>query len=80
MSVYFYPSFGIVVVDDEPAWLRSMRIALARLAEITNVLTCHDSREVMTMLSLHEVGIVLLDLTSPRLGGGSCGGDQRKVS
>lgn len=69
MSVDFYPSFGILVVDDEPAWLRSMRIALARLAEITNVLTCHDSREVMTMLSLHEVGIVLLDLTMPHRSG-----------
>jgi DNA-binding NtrC family response regulator len=65
MSEDFYPSFGIMVVDDEPAWLRSMRIALARLADITNVLTCHDSRDVMHLLSLHEVGIVLLDLTMP---------------
>jgi len=69
MSNEFYPSFGILVVDDEPAWLRSMRIALARLADITNVLTCHDSRDVMTLLSLHEVGIVLLDLTMPHRSG-----------
>jgi len=69
MSEEFYPSFGILVVDDEPAWLRSMRIALARLANITNVLTCHESRDVMTLLSLHEVGIVLLDLTMPHRSG-----------
>ncbi|HMK44684.1 MAG TPA: sigma-54 dependent transcriptional regulator [Dissulfurispiraceae bacterium] len=64
-----YPAFGVLVVDDEPAWLRSMRISLARLAGITNVLTCQDSREVMNLLSLHECGIVLLDLTMPHLSG-----------
>lgn len=69
MSEEFYPSFGILVVDDEPAWLRSMRISLARLAGITNVLTCQDSRDVMNLLSLHEVGIVLLDLTMPHQSG-----------
>ncbi len=25
-----YPSFGILAVDDEPAWLRSLRVALGR--------------------------------------------------
>ncbi|HSW63477.1 MAG TPA: sigma-54 dependent transcriptional regulator [Dissulfurispiraceae bacterium] len=69
MSEEFYPSFGILVVDDEPAWLRSMRISLVRLAGITNVLTCRDSRDAMTLLSLHEIGIVLLDLTMPHLSG-----------
>lgn len=69
MNDEFYPSFGILIVDDEPAWLRSMRIALARLADITNVLSCHDSRDVMTLLSLHEIGIVLLDLTMPHQSG-----------
>jgi DNA-binding NtrC family response regulator len=64
-----YPSFGILIVDDEPAWLRSMRISLARIADITNVMTCQDGREVMGLLQKHDIGIVLLDLTMPNLSG-----------
>ena len=38
-----YPSFGILAVDDEPAWLRSLRVALGR-AGIDNFVQCQDSR------------------------------------
>ncbi len=69
MNEEFYPSFSILLVDDEPAWLRSMRITLERLAGINNVISCEDSREVMKLLSVSEVGIVLLDLTMPNLSG-----------
>jgi DNA-binding NtrC family response regulator len=69
MSETLYPSFQILIVDDEPAWTRSMRIALERLAGITDVITCHDSRDVMALLSRHRIGIVLLDLTMPHLSG-----------
>ncbi len=64
-----YPSFSLLIVDDEVAWLRSMRITLERLAGITNIITCHDSLEVMAVLSRRTIGIVLLDLTMPRLSG-----------
>ncbi len=69
MNEALYPSFAILIADDEPAWLRSMRITLERLAGITNVMTSQDSREVMDILSLHEVGIVMLDLNMPHLSG-----------
>lgn len=64
-----YPSFGILIVDDEPAWLRSMRISLARLADITHVTTCEDSREVMPIIRKGDIGVILLDLTMPHLSG-----------
>jgi DNA-binding NtrC family response regulator len=69
MNEVFYPSFPILIADDEQAWIRSMRITLERLAGITNVLSCQDSRDVTQLLSRHEVGIVLLDLTMPYLSG-----------
>jgi len=69
MNEALTPSFHILIVDDEPAWTRSMCIALERLAGLTNVMTCHDSRDVMPLLSQHRIGIVLLDLTMPHLSG-----------
>jgi DNA-binding NtrC family response regulator len=69
MKETLYPAFGILIVDDERAWLRSLRISLARLADISNVITCQDSREVIKLLERHDIGIVLLDLTMPYLSG-----------
>ncbi len=63
-----YPSFGILAVDDEPAWLRSLRIALSR-GGIDNVTPCQDSREVLPLLDAGRAGLVLLDLNMPNLGG-----------
>lgn len=68
MSVTLYPSFSILLVDDEPDWLYSIGISLER-AGINNILTCSDSRGVMKMLADNPVGIVLLDLTMPHLSG-----------
>lgn len=69
MKDNLYPAFRILIVDDEQAWLRSLRISLVRLADITNVITCHDSREVLSLLGREDIGIVLLDLTMPHLSG-----------
>ena len=62
------PYFSILLVDDEPAWLRSVSLTLAR-AGINNILTCSDSREVPAILARGEVKLVLLDLTMPHLPG-----------
>ena len=62
------PDFKILLVDDEPAWLRSVSLILAR-AGITNIATCTDGRGVMDILADGEVGLVLLDLTMPHLAG-----------
>ncbi|MDD2271009.1 MAG: sigma-54 dependent transcriptional regulator [Desulfuromonadaceae bacterium] len=69
MSYDRYPSFGVLLVDDEPAWLRSLSLALESTLGITNVLLCNDSREVMSILERQEIGLILLDLTMPHLSG-----------
>jgi DNA-binding NtrC family response regulator len=69
MHASLYPYFGVLLVDDEPAWLRSLRLTLERSAGITNITTCQDSREVMEQLERHEIGLILLDLTMPHLSG-----------
>jgi DNA-binding NtrC family response regulator len=63
-----YPSFPVLAVDDEPAWLRSLRIALAR-AGVDNLFTCQDAREVPGLLAARPFGLVLLDLNMPHLSG-----------
>lgn len=68
MTATLYPSFSILLVDDEPDWLYSMSISLER-AGITNILTCSDSRQALQILTDNRVGIVLLDLTMPYLSG-----------
>ena len=64
-----YPSFGILLVDDEQAWLKSFSLTLKSRAGINNVLMCQDSREVMGLLDRGGIGLVLLDLTMPHLSG-----------
>jgi DNA-binding NtrC family response regulator len=60
---------GILLVDDEPAWLRSMALALERSAGLRHVVTCEDPRRVMEILAGDDIAVVLLDLTMPHLSG-----------
>jgi len=69
MNSSIYPHFGVLLVDDEPAWLRSLSLTLERSAGIANILTCQDSRLVLDLLEKNEIGLVLLDLTMPHLTG-----------
>lgn len=64
-----YPGFGLLLVDDEPAWLRSMALTLESRLGVTNLRLCQDSREVMAILADGGIGLVLLDLTMPYLSG-----------
>ncbi|ACM20601.1 sigma-54-dependent transcriptional response regulator [Geotalea daltonii FRC-32] len=64
-----YPTFRILLVDDEPAWLKSLSLTLRSCAGLTNISTCQDSREVMGLLAQGGIGLVLLDLTMPHLSG-----------
>lgn len=68
MTEFLAPPFGVLLVDDEPAWLRSVSLTLAR-AGIANTVTCQDSRQVMDILDKGDIGLVLLDLTMPHLAG-----------
>ncbi|MBJ6725026.1 sigma-54-dependent transcriptional regulator [Geomesophilobacter sediminis] len=69
MTVPTYPDFGILLIDDEPAWLKSLSLTLRSCAGLTNITTCQDSREVMGILDQGGIGLVLLDLTMPYLCG-----------
>ncbi len=64
-----YPGFGILLVDDEPAWLKSFSLTLKSCAGINNLHTCQDSREALALLDQGDIGLVLLDLTMPHLSG-----------
>jgi DNA-binding NtrC family response regulator len=64
-----HPNFRILLVDDEPAWLGSLALTLESRGRISNLATCSDSRQVMDILGLGDVGLVLLDLTMPHPSG-----------
>lgn len=69
MSSELFPELPLLMVDDEPAWLRSLSLVLKKDAGINNVLRCHDGRKVMGLLASERVSMVLLDLTMPHLSG-----------
>ncbi|HEX9778174.1 MAG TPA: sigma-54 dependent transcriptional regulator [Geopsychrobacteraceae bacterium] len=64
-----YPSFGVLLVDDELPWLRSLSMTLEGPAAINNLVQCQDGRKVMEILGRREIGLVLLDLTMPHISG-----------
>jgi len=59
----------LLLVDDEPLWLRAMRRTLERVGGYSQIIECQDSRKVMDILEAQEVGLVLLDLTMPYISG-----------
>jgi two-component system nitrogen regulation response regulator GlnG len=58
----------VLLVDDEPALLRSASLLL-RAAGITPILTLDDSRLVLSRVADDTIGAVVLDLTMPYLSG-----------
>ena len=58
----------VLLVDDEPALLRSASLLL-RAAGMTPILTLDDSRQVLSRLADDPIGVVVLDLTMPYLSG-----------
>lgn len=58
----------VLLVDDQPSWLHSFSVTL-RSAGISEVVTCQDSREAMSVIDRESVGVVVLDLTMPHLSG-----------
>ena len=69
MTETLYPDFGVLLVDDEPAWLGSLALTLETCGGISNITTCSDSRKVLSILEKGKIGLVLLDLTMPHLSG-----------
>ena len=69
MNEALYPAFGVLLVDDEPPWLRSLSMTLEGPGAISNIMQLSDSRQVMDLLAREEIGLILLDLTMPHLSG-----------
>ena len=69
MDKKLYPNFSVLLVDDELPWLRRLSMTLEGPGGISNLLQCHDSRDVMGLLAQHNVGLILLDLTMPYISG-----------
>lgn len=69
MTNTHHPSFGILMVDDEAPFLRSLSIALERRGGYNHLYRCEDSREAMQIIACEPIGLVLLDLTMPHLSG-----------
>ncbi|WP_375753556.1 sigma-54-dependent transcriptional regulator [Vibrio sp. HN007] len=70
MKKTLYPGFGILLVDDEPAFIRSLSLALERRGGINNLFSTSNSQEAMSLIEKHpEIELVLLDLNMPNLSG-----------
>ena len=68
MNSSLYPNFGILLVDDEASFLRSLSIVLERRG-INHIHRCDDSRNALGIIAQHNIRLVLLDLTMPHLSG-----------
>ncbi|MFD1383477.1 sigma-54-dependent transcriptional regulator [Rhodanobacter aciditrophus] len=68
MKQTLYPQFQLLLVDDEPSFLRSMSLTLERYG-LNNLITCADPRQVQNIMAEETIGLVLLDLTMPVLSG-----------
>ena len=68
MSRTIYPQLPVMLVDDEAQALTSFEVTL-RTAGVNHIMTCGDSREVMTVLGRQEIEIMLLDLWMPHVSG-----------
>ena len=69
MSESVYPSFGVLLVDDEAPWLRSLARTLRSAGGLTHLIACGDSREVLGLMEAGTIGLVLLDLNMPEVPG-----------
>lgn len=68
MQQTLYPHFKILLVDDEPSFVRSMSLTLERYG-INNLTSCTDPTQVQNKMAHENIALVLLDLTMPVLSG-----------
>jgi DNA-binding NtrC family response regulator len=68
MTESTYPYFPVMMVDDEAQAINSFEMTL-RSANMNNFIRCHDSRDVMPLLSSQEIEVMLLDLRMPHISG-----------
>lgn len=69
MNTNTYPSFQVLICDDDDSFLRSISFAIERYCGINNIIQCNDSREVLGKLNDGDIRVVLLDLNMPHISG-----------
>jgi len=60
--------YPVLVIDDEESILLAIDTTL-QLAGITNIITCSDSRQALTIVEQKQPGVILLDLNMPHMDG-----------
>jgi len=68
MKQGIFPSFPVLLVDDEVRFLESVNFTLSA-AGVNNLIECQDSRDVMKILSGQRVSVIVLDLFMPFISG-----------
>lgn len=68
MTGLTHPHFPVLLVDDEVQALNSFEMTL-RSANMNHFIRVQDSREVMDLLSGHDIEVMLLDLRMPHISG-----------
>jgi len=63
-----YPSFSIVIADDDENIISSMTYVL-KSGNITHIVPVKDSREVLPVMDREDAGILFIDLTMPHITG-----------
>jgi DNA-binding NtrC family response regulator len=63
-----FPTYPVLLVDDEETWLRSFSLAL-KSHGIDNILCCNDSTKVPGILAGTEVEVMAVDLAMPGMSG-----------
>lgn len=63
-----YPTYPILIVDDEEKFLLSASLHL-RSVQLNNIVKCADSRQVMPLLEEQEFSMILLDMMMPHVSG-----------
>ena len=64
-----FTKLSILLVDDEPAWLHGLTLALERSLTNCQITGCSDSRQVLPLLQQADIDLILLDITMPYLSG-----------
>lgn len=58
----------ILLVDDDAAWLRTLRVNLMR-AGYSNIYTCTDPQAVSAIVASRNITVAIIDLIMPKMNG-----------
>ncbi|MCK4509841.1 MAG: sigma-54-dependent Fis family transcriptional regulator [Desulfuromonadales bacterium] len=62
-------SLPILLIDDDPTWMRGFRHNLILSLHAEKVLLCEDSRKALQVIAKEVPAVVVLDVTMPYIGG-----------